>query len=88
MKLYKYAVINKTVPYYSEVSNFNGTESLIHLLADTREEAVANAACVLTNMATEEQLRGEAQGKGTITALIEPSKSRSLYNCFHNVYIL
>ncbi|XP_048777084.1 armadillo repeat-containing protein 3-like isoform X5 [Ostrea edulis] len=60
-----------------EVSNLNGTETLIHLLADPRDEAVANTCCVLTNMATEEVLRSEAQGKGIVTALLEPLKSKN-----------
>ncbi|OWF48938.1 armadillo repeat-containing protein 3-like isoform X3 [Mizuhopecten yessoensis] len=60
-----------------EVSNFGGTETLINLLTDPREEAVANAACVLTNMATEEALRVEAQGKGVVTTLIEGLKSKN-----------
>lgn len=59
-----------------EVSNLNGVETLIHLLADSRDEAVANTCCVLTNMATEERLRSEAQGKGVVTALLEPLKSQ------------
>lgn len=59
-----------------EVSNLNGVETLIHLLADSRDEAVANTCCVLTNMATEEGLRSEAQGKGVVTALLEPLKSQ------------
>ncbi|XP_061165176.1 armadillo repeat-containing protein 3-like isoform X2 [Saccostrea echinata] len=60
-----------------EVSNLNGVETLIHLLADPRDEAVANTCCVLTNMATEEVLRTEAQGKGIVTALLEPLKSQN-----------
>ncbi|XP_034303811.2 armadillo repeat-containing protein 3 isoform X4 [Magallana gigas] len=60
-----------------EVSNLNGVETLIHLLADSRDEAVANTCCVLTNMATEEGLRSEAQGKGVVTALLEPLKSQN-----------
>ncbi|XP_062608563.1 armadillo repeat-containing protein 3-like isoform X1 [Saccostrea cucullata] len=60
-----------------EVSNLNGVETLIHLLADPRDEAVANTCCVLTNMATEEALRTEAQGKGIVTALLEPLKSQN-----------
>jgi hypothetical protein len=59
-----------------EVSTLNGTETLTHLLADPRDEAVANTCCVLTNMATEEVLRSEAQGKGIVTALLEPLKSQ------------
>ncbi|XP_022325530.2 armadillo repeat-containing protein 3-like isoform X1 [Crassostrea virginica] len=60
-----------------EVSTLNGVETLIHLLADLRDEAVANACCVLTNMATEEVLRSELQGKGVVTALMEPLKSQN-----------
>ncbi|KAJ8298392.1 hypothetical protein KUTeg_024923 [Tegillarca granosa] len=58
-----------------EISNLNGIEALIHTLGDAREEAVANSACVLTNLATEEVLRSEAQTKGVVTALLEPLKS-------------
>ena len=51
-------------------------EPLIDLLSDTRELALANAAVVLTNMATDEGLRSEIQNRGVINALIEPLKSR------------
>lgn len=61
---------------FSEVSTFGGTEILVNMLTDPREEAVANAACVLTNMATEETLRGEAHSKGVINTLIEGLKSK------------
>ena len=37
-----------------EISNFGGIEALINTLADARQEVIANAACCLTNMATEE----------------------------------
>ena len=60
----------------SDVSNLGGIEHLIHLLTDPRDEAIANAACVLTNLATEEPMRLEAQGKGVVTTLIEGLKSK------------
>ncbi|KAK3099626.1 hypothetical protein FSP39_007188 [Pinctada imbricata] len=60
-----------------EVSNYGGIEALIHLLADPRDEALANAACILTNVATEEVIRSEAQGKGVVTALLGPLKTKN-----------
>lgn len=60
-----------------EVSNFNGIDALINTLSDAREEAVANAACCLTNMATEEALRTDAQNKNIVVKLIEPLKSKN-----------
>ncbi|VDI55864.1 Hypothetical predicted protein [Mytilus galloprovincialis] len=60
-----------------DISNFGGIDALIHTLADAREEAVANAACCLTNMATEEALRSDAQNKHIVVKLIEPLKSKN-----------
>lgn len=60
-----------------EIQNLNGIEPLINCLVDTREEAVANAACVLTNLAQIEVLRVDAQNKGVVRALIEPLNSRN-----------
>lgn len=60
-----------------EINNFSGIEALIHTLADVRDEAVANAACCLTNMATEESLRSDAQNKSVVVKLIEPLKSKN-----------
>lgn len=42
-----------------EVSNLNGVEILIYLLADFRDEVVVNICCVLINMVIEEGLRFE-----------------------------
>ncbi|KAL4230819.1 Armadillo repeat-containing protein 3 [Mactra antiquata] len=60
-----------------EIQNQNGIEPLINCLVDTREEAVANSACVLTNLAQIEVLRNDAQSKGVVRALIEPLNSRN-----------
>jgi len=59
-----------------EVQNQNGIEPLITCLMEGKEEAVANAACVLTNLAQIEQLRVDAQNKGVVRALIDPLSSR------------
>ncbi|XP_060595382.1 armadillo repeat-containing protein 3-like isoform X3 [Ruditapes philippinarum] len=61
----------------TEIQNLNGIEPLINCLADGREEAVANSACVLTNLAQIEVLRADAQNKGVVRALIEPLNSRN-----------
>lgn len=63
-------------PFYREIQNLSGIEPLIACLSDSREEAVANAACVLTNLAQIEVLRVDAQNKGVVRALIEPLNSR------------
>ena len=65
--------------FFREIQNLNGIEPLIASLSDSREEAVANAACVLTNLAQIEVLRVDAQGKGVVRALIEPLNSRYIY---------
>lgn len=56
--------------------NLNGVDILIHILADPRDEAVANSACVLTNLAQEEVVRVEVQSRGIVPALIGPLKSQ------------
>ena len=65
------------VPFaFSEVVTRKGIEPLIEMLSDSCELASANAACVLTNMATDEGMRSEVQRLGVVPALIEPLKSR------------
>ena len=64
------------VSIYREIQSLNGIEPLINCLVDSREEAVANAACVLTNLAQIEALRVDAQNKGVVRALIEPLNSK------------
>ncbi len=61
-----------------EVCEYNGIEPLINLLSNQRETAQANAAVVLTNLATDEILRSEIQSKGVVGALIRPLQSRYL----------
>ncbi|XP_052795764.1 armadillo repeat-containing protein 3-like isoform X3 [Mya arenaria] len=61
-----------------EIQTLNGIEPLITCLVDGREDAVANAACVLTNLAQIETLRVDAQNKGVVRALIEPLSSRNV----------
>ncbi|XP_076446526.1 armadillo repeat-containing protein 3-like isoform X2 [Babylonia areolata] len=58
-----------------ELVNLNSLDMVLGALSDGREEVVANAACILTNLAQDEGLRAEAQNKGAITYLIEPLKS-------------
>ena len=64
------------VSFDREIQSLNGIEPLINCLVDSREEAVANAACVLTNLAQIEALRVDAQNKGVVRALIEPLNSK------------
>ena len=59
-----------------EVCEYNGIEPLINLLSNQGETAQANAAVVLTNLATDEILRTEIQSKGVVGALIPPLQSR------------
>lgn len=59
-----------------EIGDRNGVEPLIGLLTSARENAQANAAQVLTNMATDEILREDIQKKGVVGALIAPLHSR------------
>ncbi|KAI0234081.1 Armadillo repeat-containing protein 3 [Lamellibrachia satsuma] len=58
-----------------EIIRLHGVESLILLLADTRELVAAYAAVVLTNMTRDEYMRTEMNRCGVMTALIEPLKS-------------
>ncbi|KAL3878968.1 hypothetical protein ACJMK2_031290 [Sinanodonta woodiana] len=60
-----------------ELQNLAGIEPLINTLVDAKEEAVANAAVVLTNLAQIETLRSDAQSKGVVRALIEPLRSKN-----------
>ena len=62
--------------FFSEILKFKGIEPLVDLLSDSRELAVANACCVLTNMAPDEGLRTEICNKGVVSALIEPMQSK------------
>ncbi|XP_067661533.1 armadillo repeat-containing protein 3-like [Haliotis asinina] len=59
----------------NEMLNLNGLDSLIQLLSDSREEAVANSASVLTNLAQEEVLRIECLNRAVVSSLIDPLKS-------------
>ncbi|KAK7097085.1 armadillo repeat-containing protein 3-like isoform X2 [Littorina saxatilis] len=63
---------SSNIPNCQEIVNLNGLGPLISALSDKREEVVANAACVLTNMAQDEALRAEAQNKSVVFGLIEP----------------
>ena len=58
--------------FFSEVLRLKGVEPLIDLLSDSHERIISNAAMVLTNMSSDEQLRSEIQRLGVINALIEP----------------
>ena len=58
--------------------NLNCLDAIITGLSDSREEVMANMACVLTNMAQDESLRTEAQLKSVVTALIDPLRCRSV----------
>ncbi|XP_071087900.1 armadillo repeat-containing protein 3-like isoform X1 [Haliotis cracherodii] len=59
----------------NEMMNLNGLDPLIQLLADSREEAVANTASVLTNLAQEEVLRIECLNRAVVSSLIDPLKT-------------
>ncbi|XP_046553420.1 armadillo repeat-containing protein 3-like [Haliotis rubra] len=59
----------------NEMLNLNGLDPLIQLLSDSREEAVANTASVLTNLAQEEVLRIECLNRAVVSSLIDPLKS-------------
>ncbi|XP_052278834.1 armadillo repeat-containing protein 3-like isoform X2 [Dreissena polymorpha] len=61
-----------------EIQTQIGIEPLIGCLGDAQEEAVANAACVLTNLAQIELLRVDVQNKGVIRALIDPLSSHNV----------
>ncbi|XP_022103270.1 armadillo repeat-containing protein 3-like [Acanthaster planci] len=70
------ALANLTVAQMAncvEVADHNGVEPLIGLLgSSSREGAQANAAMVLTNMATDEILREDIQRRGVVGALVPP----------------
>ncbi|XP_035175251.1 armadillo repeat-containing protein 3 isoform X2 [Oxyura jamaicensis] len=61
----------------SAVAEAEGIEPLVKTLNAQRDGAVANAAAVLTNMATQEPLRLSAQSHGAVSALTEPLRSTS-----------
>ncbi|XP_036364292.1 armadillo repeat-containing protein 3-like isoform X1 [Octopus sinensis] len=54
-----------------EVSKSHGIGPLIHLLEDSNESAVSNAAAVLTNLALHESLRQDVKQKGVVSALVK-----------------
>ncbi|XP_076467502.1 armadillo repeat-containing protein 3-like isoform X2 [Babylonia areolata] len=60
------------IPNCQEIINLNGLDSVVSALLDECDEVVANAACILTNMAQDESLRAEAQKSSVITAFIGP----------------
>ncbi|XP_027703702.1 armadillo repeat-containing protein 3 [Vombatus ursinus] len=53
----------------------DAVDALINILSCKREKAVANAATVLTNMATQESLRMVMQGRDVMQAIIQPLSS-------------
>ncbi|XP_043920496.1 armadillo repeat-containing protein 3 [Protopterus annectens] len=59
----------------SAVFENEGVDLLIRLLADKIDGAVANAATVLINMATQENLRTGIQCRGVMQAIVEPLQS-------------
>uniref|UniRef100_A0A8B9BG05 Armadillo repeat containing 3 n=1 Tax=Anser brachyrhynchus TaxID=132585 RepID=A0A8B9BG05_9AVES len=61
----------------SAVAEAEGIEPLVKTLNAQRDGAVANAAAVLTNMATQEPLRLSVQSHGAMSALTEPLRSTS-----------
>ncbi|XP_035401271.1 armadillo repeat-containing protein 3 [Cygnus atratus] len=61
----------------SAVAEAEGIEPLVKTLNAQRDGAVANAAAVLTNMATQEPLRLSIQSHGAMSALTEPLRSTS-----------
>ncbi|XP_066278896.1 armadillo repeat-containing protein 3-like isoform X1 [Branchiostoma lanceolatum] len=72
------AVSNLTMVHPSnclEVVEHSGIEPLVHLIADQKDGAVANAAVALTNLAGDEIIRMEAVRMGVVPALIQPLKS-------------
>ncbi|CAE1153737.1 Armadillo repeat-containing protein 3 [Acanthosepion pharaonis] len=58
-----------------EVLKLHGIAPLIHVLNDTNDGAVSNAAAVLTNLAQNEVIRKEVWQKGVIKALVKALKS-------------
>ncbi|XP_048807134.1 armadillo repeat-containing protein 3 isoform X3 [Lagopus muta] len=61
----------------SAVAEAEGIEPLVKTLNTERHGAVANAAAVLTNMATQEPLRLCIQSHGVMSVLTEPLRSAS-----------
>ncbi|XP_077994549.1 armadillo repeat-containing protein 3-like isoform X2 [Glandiceps talaboti] len=62
----------------TEVVEQKGVEPLINLLGDTKEGAQANGAVVLTNMASDEIMRTDIQGRGIVSALTSPLLSKNV----------
>ncbi|XP_070564902.1 armadillo repeat-containing protein 3-like isoform X2 [Ptychodera flava] len=62
----------------SDLVEQKGVEPLISLLGDTKEGAQANAAVVLTNMASDEIMRNDIQSKGIVSALTSPLLSKNV----------
>ncbi|KAK2168768.1 hypothetical protein LSH36_14g03039 [Paralvinella palmiformis] len=61
----------------NEVVRFHGIDALVTMLKDSRQNAAANAAIVLTNMAPDEGIRSAILQAGVIAALLEPLQSPS-----------
>ncbi|KAL8165070.1 UNVERIFIED_CONTAM: hypothetical protein K2H54_026940 [Gekko kuhli] len=59
----------------SAVAEADGIEPLISVLSSKRDGAVASAATVLTNLATQEPLRLSIQSHGIMSAIVEPLHS-------------
>ncbi|XP_069715612.1 armadillo repeat-containing protein 3 [Phaenicophaeus curvirostris] len=59
----------------SAVAEAEGIEPLVNMLNAQRDGAIANAAKVLTNLATQEPLRVNIQSHGIMTVLAEPLRS-------------
>ncbi|KAL8622228.1 hypothetical protein ACOMHN_043751 [Nucella lapillus] len=68
---------SSNTPNCQEIINLNGLGAVVNALSDTRDQVVANAACILTNMAQDESLRAEAQNASVITAFIDPLRSQN-----------
>uniref|UniRef100_A0A8C4RT32 Armadillo repeat containing 3 n=1 Tax=Erpetoichthys calabaricus TaxID=27687 RepID=A0A8C4RT32_ERPCA len=52
-----------------------GVEPLIRLLADDRDAIIAHSAAILTNMSSQNALRGSIRAQGIMSALVEPLQS-------------
>ncbi|ELT95018.1 hypothetical protein CAPTEDRAFT_165326 [Capitella teleta] len=61
----------------TDLAKLHGIDPLISLLGDSSCVAIANAAVVLTNMATDEGLRSQIQASGVVTSLIGPLTSEN-----------
>lgn len=61
--------------FASAVAEAEGITPLVNTLNAQRDQAVANAATVLTNLATQELFRITIQGCGVMSALAEPLRS-------------